>query len=70
MENSLRIAPDLLTPSQAAQKIGVSPQTLANWRCTKRYDVPFVQVGRLVRYRAEDIARIATDGLHKSADAA
>lgn len=43
--------PDLLNSHQAAQYIGVTPGTLEVWRCTKRYQIPFIKVGRLVRYR-------------------
>lgn len=35
----------------AAQYLGVKPPTLDIWRCTKRYPLPFIKVGRLVRYR-------------------
>ncbi len=41
----------LLSAEQAAQYLGVQGQTLAVWRCTGRYNLPFVKVGRLVRYR-------------------
>lgn len=42
----------LLTPQEAAQILGVTVQTLADWRCTKRYDLTYVKVGRLVKYPA------------------
>lgn len=39
-------------PSVVAAALGVSPQTLANWRCTKRNPLPYLKVGaRSVRYR-------------------
>ena len=41
----------LLTPKEAAKKLGVTEQTLAVWRCTGRYHIQFVKVGRLVKYR-------------------
>lgn len=41
----------ILDNTSAAEYIGVSPGTLEVWRCTKRYPIPFVKVGRLVRYR-------------------
>ena len=47
---------DLLTPVQAAEVLGVSAGTLAVWRCTKRYALPYVKVGRLVRYGREALA--------------
>ncbi len=47
--------PQLLTPEQAAQLLGVEITTLAVWRCTRRHNLPFVRVGRLVRYDREDL---------------
>ena len=44
-----------LTPSEAAEALGVTTGTLAVWRCTKRYQLPFVRVGSKIFYRAEDI---------------
>jgi len=45
----------LLTPPEAAAYIGVSENTLSVWRCVGRYAIPFIKVGRLVRYRASDL---------------
>ncbi|RLM48864.1 DNA-binding protein, partial [Halorubrum sp. Atlit-28R] len=42
---------DMLDTAGAAEYIGVEKTTLAIWRCTKRYPLPYVKVGRLVRYR-------------------
>lgn len=47
--------PELLSSEQAASYIGVSPGTLEVWRCTKRYHIPFIKVGRLVKYRKSDL---------------
>ena len=41
----------LLDNSGAAAYLGVTPHTLEVWRSAKRYDIPYVKVGRLVRYR-------------------
>lgn len=41
----------LFTPSETAEYIGVTEKTLAVWRCTGRYAIPFIKVGRLVKYR-------------------
>lgn len=46
---------ELLNSDQAAAYIGVSPGTLEVWRCTKRYQIPFIKVGRLVRYRRSEL---------------
>ena len=48
--------PDLLRPEQAGAFLGgITSATLANWRITGRYKLPFVKVGRLVRYRRQDL---------------
>lgn len=48
--------PKLLTPATAAAAIGVCTATLSIWRCTKRYDLPYVRCGRLIRYKEKDVA--------------
>jgi len=45
----------LKSPEQAAGVLNTSIQTLANWRATGRYALPYVKVGRLVRYRESDL---------------
>lgn len=47
--------PQLLEPEQAAQALGVSPRTLANWRCLG-IGPAYVCVGRARRYRAADLS--------------
>lgn len=46
---------DLLDAEQAAEILDVTPGTLAVWRCSGRYALPFVKVGRKVRYRRADL---------------
>jgi len=41
---------------QAADALGVKRNTLAVWRSTGRYNLPFLKVGRLVKYRVSDLA--------------
>ena len=45
----------LLTRAQAAKFLGVKEHTLAVWACSKRYRLPYVKVGRLVKYRYSDL---------------
>ena len=45
----------LLTPAEAAEILGVKVDTLTVWRSTKRYPLPFVRVGRRIKYKAEDV---------------
>lgn len=46
---------DLLTRKEAAEYLGVGETTLAVWACNKRYDLPYVKIGRLVKYRVEHL---------------
>jgi excisionase family DNA binding protein len=46
----------ILTPEQAAKILEVSTNTLEKWRHTGRYNLPFLKIGRNVRYRAQDVA--------------
>lgn len=45
----------LLTTLEAAAYIGVTQATLNAWRCVGRYNIPFLKVGRLVKYRRRDL---------------
>lgn len=45
-----------LTAVQVAETLGVTTGTLAVWRCTKRYQLPFVKIGRKIFYRSEDVS--------------
>lgn len=41
---------------QAADVLVVKATTLAVWRSTGRYNLPYLKVGRLVKYRLSDLA--------------
>ena len=47
--------PLLLTPSQAAKVLGISPGTLAVWRSTGRYALRYVKIGSRIKYQPEDL---------------
>jgi excisionase family DNA binding protein len=47
----------LLTPDDVSNILSVSKHTLAVWRSSGRYDLPFIKAGRLIRYRQSDINR-------------
>ena len=47
----------LLSRKEAAEYLGVKPQTLAAWHITGKYGLPVVKVGRSVRYRIADLER-------------
>jgi hypothetical protein len=47
----------LVDEKRAAEILAVSPGTLSVWRCVRRYDLPFVRVGRAVRYKVSDLEK-------------
>ena len=58
---------ELLDESATALTLKVKPQTLSVWRMTGRYALPFVRVGRSIRYRKSDLevwlaSRVVTPG--------
>jgi excisionase family DNA binding protein len=57
----------LLTPAQAAERLGLSVSTLAKYRCLKSDGPAFVRLGSAVRYAEADLADfIARQPRHKS----
>ncbi len=46
---------ELLDDKAAAALLDVSPGTLSVWRSTGRYALPFLKIGRKVRYRRTDL---------------
>ncbi|PTR14215.1 helix-turn-helix protein [Nitrosospira sp. Nsp2] len=44
-----------LSSTDAAAYLGITAGTLNVWRCTKRYLIPYIKVGRLVKYRVADL---------------
>lgn len=52
----------LLSRKDAAKVLGVTEGTLAVWACTKRYNLPMVKIGRLVKYRYQDLLNFIEDG--------
>lgn len=52
---SLLKANGLMNNEESAAYIGVAPGTLEVWRCTKRYNIPYIKVGRLVRYKKSSL---------------
>ena len=41
----------LLTPKEVSELLKVTEGTLKVWRCTKRYPLQYIRVGRAIRYR-------------------
>lgn len=54
--------PVTLTPQETSQVLGATVGTLEVWRCTGRYNLPYVKVGRLVRYPLKGVAEFLAGG--------
>lgn len=63
----IRSCKKLLTEQEAARYLDVAPGTLSVWRSTGRHNLPFIKIGRSVRYSVEALdawvaARTRVDG--------
>ena len=67
LQNLIAAGADLLDEHAAAVMLDLSPGTLSVWRSTGRYNLPFLKIGRNVRYRRTDLqmwleARVRASG--------
>lgn len=51
----------LMNRTEAAEYLGIKPQTLAVWACTHRYNLPYIKVGRLVKYSRDVLDRFVAE---------
>ncbi len=51
----------MLTRREAAELLGIEPQTLAVWSC-RGIGPAFIKVGRSVRYRLSDLEKFIESG--------
>ncbi len=56
---------ELLTTREAARVLKTRPSCLENWRW-RGEGPPFVKIGRMVRYRPEDLSSWAEERLRRS----
>lgn len=54
-QSIVQVHKELLDEKSAAAVLDVTPGTLSVWRSTGRYSLPFLKVGRKVRYRHSDL---------------
>ena len=55
-QQTLSFTDDVLaTPEQAAKLRQINASTLQKWRSTGENNIPFVKIGRSVRYRLTDL---------------
>jgi hypothetical protein len=52
---SLQDFPELLSPGEAGKAIGIATRTLAIWRSTGRYNLPYLKSGQKVFYKKTDL---------------
>ena len=50
----------MCTAKQAADFLGVTVGTLEVWRSTGRHAIPFVKIGRNIRYKISDLEKFLT----------
>ena len=55
LETIVQASRDLLNEQAAAQVLDIAPGTLSVWRSTGRHKLPFLKIGRNVRYRKTDL---------------
>jgi len=61
---------ELIDRKAAAEYLGVSPGTLANWQSTGFRRVPHVKIGKRVQYRIADLDRFIESNLVNPVEAA
>lgn len=47
----------LVDQNTAGQLLGIQPKTLQKWRSTGENNIPFVKIGRHVRYRTTELRK-------------
>ena len=55
LQNTPTTGANLVDEAEAANVLTVAPGTLSVWRSTGRYSLPFIKIGRKVRYRRSDL---------------
>jgi excisionase family DNA binding protein len=55
LQSIAKASRDLLDEKAAAELLDVSAGTLSVWRSTGRYSLPFLKIGRKVRYKPKDL---------------
>lgn len=46
----------LLTAREVAEYVGVSPCTVNRWRFNEKISLPFIKIGRVIRYKLSDVS--------------
>jgi len=56
----------LMTVEETAAYLRLAPWTIRHWVCQKK--IPYVRLGRSVRFRRKDMERFVNQNLHGKAD--
>ena len=48
---------NLLNEFEAAKFLAISVNTLRTWRSTRRVEVPFIRIGKCIRYSPESLQK-------------
>jgi excisionase family DNA binding protein len=62
--NFSRFDNELLSRREAAAYLGIAENTLAIWKSSGRYGLPYIKLGRLVKYRRVDLDAFIMNRLH------
>lgn len=58
----------LLGTESAAGYMDVSTRTLANWRCRGYPNIPYIKIGRCIRYRLSDLDAYIAKNSHNNVE--
>jgi excisionase family DNA binding protein len=53
----------LLSNDEAAEYLGIKPNTLTIWRTTKRFEIPYIQIGRKIKYKKSDLDKFLNENI-------
>lgn len=59
----------MLNQNQAARRLGVAKATLAKWRSLGHPNIPYIKLGRCIRYKSTDLDTYITKHTVNSAEA-
>ncbi len=59
----------LLTSGQVSKMLNVHMETLRIWRLIQKDKLPYIRIGRLIRYKKSDVETLIKNGLVASSGA-
>ena len=57
-------ASSFINEREVAAILGIQYKTLTTWRHTRAVDIPYLKVGRAVRYQVSDVRTFITGNMH------